>query len=132
MRVFRYLLPAALAAFLVLFVPCRADWRGALAEAGPAPADAPADEGAAERLAVSVLRLALLPIEALSRAFTDCERKQGDDAPGWIREGAELLRALCGELRELLPADPEASGGFPSERDVSLTWPSPVCKLRLV
>lgn len=128
MRVFRFLLPAALAALLVWFVPCRASWRGALAEAGPAQADAPEGEGTAEQLAVAALRLALVPVEALSRAFTDCEEKQGEDAPGWIREGAELLRALLAELRELLPDAPEDG----PEGDISVILPSPFCKLRLV
>ncbi len=136
MRVFRFLLPAALAAFLVLLVPCRAGLpacgSAALAETGPAPANAPEDEKAAERLAVSAVRLMLLPVEALSRALTACEEKQGEETPGWIREGAELLRAFVEEMREFLPSEPEDSGGSSPESDVSLTWPSPVCKLRLV
>ncbi len=136
MRVFRFLLPAALAAFLVLLVPCRAGLpacgSAALAETGLAPTDAPEDEKAAERLVVSAVRLVLLPVEALSRALTACEEKQGEEAPGWVREGAGLLRAWVEEMREFLPSEPEDSGGSHPESDVSLTWPSPVCKLRLV
>lgn len=139
MRVFRFLLPAALAAFLVLFAPCRADFGGggALADAAPAPsqADAPEDgedEEDAERLAACALRLMLLPVRAIARAFTACEEEQGEAASGWIREGAELLRALLDELRELLPAGSEACGGSSPESDVSLIWPSPVGKPCLV
>jgi len=133
MRVFRFLFPAALAALLALCVPGLSSG-GAVAEAcaSPSPADAPEDGETVERLVAGAVRLALLPVEALSRALTACEEKQGGETPGWIREGTQLLRAFVKELKAFLPAGPEDSNGLDPESDVSVIRPSPACKLRLV